>query len=147
MVYRVEPVVAPPVPGDAFRTNGLVELLALGEDQLLAMERSYSDGAGNSIRLFVISTRGATDVRRLKRLSSRRAAGYAPVAKRPLLDLGSLGIPLDNLEGMTFGPPLADGRRTLVLISDDNFSTDQKTQVLAFAVGGPSSSPQVPHTR
>jgi hypothetical protein len=37
---------------------------------------------------------------------------------------------------MTFGPELPDGRRTLVLVSDDNFSETQVTQFLAFAVDG-----------
>ena len=133
MVYVVEPVVSAPATGDGFRTNGLVELLALDGDRLLALERSYSEAAGNSIRLFLVSTRQATDVRRVKRLQGRKAGGYTPVTKRPLLDLSVLGIQLDNLEGITFGPPLGDGRRTLVLISDDNFSERQKTQILAFA--------------
>jgi hypothetical protein len=53
-----------------------------------------------------------------------------------LLDLADVpGLELvDNLEGMTRGPRLPDGRRTLVLVSDKNFSTAQVTQLLAFAV-------------
>ncbi len=133
-LYLVEPVAEPPAAADGFRTNGLVELLDLGNGELLALERSFSVGAGNSVRLFAISTRGASDVRRLRRLDGRRAAAIRPVGKRLLLDLDSLGLELDNLEGMTFGPSLADGRRSLVLISDDNFNPAQKTQVLAFAV-------------
>jgi hypothetical protein len=35
---------------------------------------------------------------------------------------------------MTFGPRLADGRRSLVLLSDDNFNPAQLTLFLAFAV-------------
>jgi hypothetical protein len=50
-----------------------------------------------------------------------------------LLDLDALGITLDNVEGMAIGPDLADGRRTLVLISDNNFSPAQFTQFLLFA--------------
>ena len=133
-VYRVEAVVEPPASSEAFRTNGLVELLDLGGGQLLALERSFTLGAGNSVRLFAVSTRGATDVRRRKRLAGGRRAIYTPVAKRLVLDLATLGIELDNLEGLAFGPRLADGRQSLVLISDDNFSPSQKTQVLAFAV-------------
>ena len=47
-----------------------------------------------------------------------------------------LGITLVNVEGMTFGPDLPDGRRTLVLVSDDNFSETQVTQFLVFALEG-----------
>jgi Esterase-like activity of phytase len=53
-----------------------------------------------------------------------------------LLDLDALGITLDNVEGMAIGPDLADGRRTLVLVSDNNFSPAQFTQVLLFALLG-----------
>jgi hypothetical protein len=56
-----------------------------------------------------------------------------PVEKTLLLNLDSLGIPLDNVEGMTFGPNLADGRRSLVLVSDNNFAPAQFTQFLLFA--------------
>ena len=38
----------------------------------------------------------------------------------------------DNLEGMTFGPDLPDGSRTLVLVSDNNFEPLQKTQIVAL---------------
>ncbi len=39
---------------------------------------------------------------------------------------------LDNTEGMTWGPVLPNGNRSLVFISDDNFSARQITQLLAF---------------
>ena len=50
------------------------------------------------------------------------------------LDLRTLGIPLDNVEGMTLGPTLPDGRRSLVMVSDNNFAASQFTQFLLFAV-------------
>ena len=54
--------------------------------------------------------------------------------KTLLLDLNTLGIPLDNVEGMTLGPRLPDGRRSLVLVSDNNFAASQFTQFLLFAL-------------
>ena len=50
------------------------------------------------------------------------------------MNLDALGIPLDNVEGMTFGPSLPDGRRSLILVSDNNFSPAAFTQFLLFAV-------------
>ena len=38
------------------------------------------------------------------------------------------------VEGLSFGPRLPDGRRSLLAISDNNFSTLQFTQVLAFSL-------------
>ena len=57
-----------------------------------------------------------------------------PVEKELLLDLGGLGIPLDNVEGMTIGPDLPDGGRSLLLVGDDNFAATQFTQFLLFAL-------------
>ena len=58
--------------------------------------------------------------------------GITPLRKKLLLDLETLGIELDNLEGMTLGPTLADGSQSLILISDDNFNPEQTTQLLLF---------------
>ena len=57
-----------------------------------------------------------------------------PVQKTLLLNLDTLGIPLDNVEGMTIGPTLPDGRQSLVLVSDNNFAASQFTQFLLFAL-------------
>ena len=35
---------------------------------------------------------------------------------------------------MTFGPPLPDGRQTLVIVSDNNFSAGQFTQFIVLAL-------------
>jgi hypothetical protein len=50
-----------------------------------------------------------------------------------LLDLAAFGRPVDNVEGMTLGPKLPDGRSTLVLVSDNNFRSHQVTQLWALA--------------
>lgn len=114
--HLIGPVAEPPLIPGAFHTNGLVELLAVDETTLLALERSYSVGRGNVIRLYAIVLGPALD-------------------RSSPLDLGAtLGIDMDNVEGMTWGPELADGRRSLVMISDDNFNPLQVTQILAFAV-------------
>ena len=99
----------------------MVELLPLNNRFLLAMERSFSVGApdtGNTIRIYRVSLPGR--------------GGTA--SKELVLDLDELGIPLDNVEGMTFGPRLPDGRRSVVLVSDDNFAASQFTQFLVFAI-------------
>jgi hypothetical protein len=134
-VYETDPVAEPPVPATQFSVNGLVELLPVDDGHLIAMERSFSVGApgtGNSIKLYDVSLRGATDVNGLDRLEDAPRR-IRPVRKRLLLDLADLGIPLDNVEGLTFGPPLRDGRRSLVLVSDNNFAATQFTQFLLFA--------------
>lgn len=135
-VYVVEPVAEAPDPPDAFRVNGLVELLALDDaGTFLAMERSFSVGRGNTVILYEISTVGATDVSGLETLfPGGSAADFEPVRKRRLLSFGDLGLIPDNLEGMALGPPMADGRRPLVVVGDNNFNPNQETQFVLLAV-------------
>ncbi len=154
-VYTVEPVVLPPNPAGGFATNGLVELLALGDRQFIAVERSFAVGAatpgvgpnglptGNTIRLYFVDASNATDVSGLPSLAG---ASYTPAAKTLLLDLSTLthddGTPLalDNIEGITWGPEY-NGKPTLVLVSDNNFGATQFTQFVALSVTSPIPEP------
>ena len=144
-VYEIEKLERPSFAPGVFFINGLVELLVIDRTTLLALERGYVEsaadpGAGmNYIRLYRVSLAGATDVSRLESIKDR--AEVVPVQKTLLLDLSKtpgldreLAPSLDNFEGMTFGPRLADGRPTLILVSDDNFSARQRTWFLAFAI-------------
>ncbi|HEX5800277.1 MAG TPA: esterase-like activity of phytase family protein [Gaiellaceae bacterium] len=135
-VYWTDPIAEPPVPATQFAVSGLVELLPLNNQFLLAMERSFSVGApdtGNTIKLYGVALPGADDVNGFDSLATL-LGGLQPVAKTLLLDLDALGIPLDNVEAMAFGPDLPDGRRSLILVSDNNFAPAQFTQFLLFAV-------------
>ncbi|HRE03252.1 MAG TPA: phytase, partial [Ilumatobacteraceae bacterium] len=123
-IYATDPVVASPTPAGQFATNGLVELLAI--------ERSFSTGVGNAIRLYEVHTQGATDVSGFDAVGGFDIDAIAD--KRLLLDFADLGITLDNIEGMTLGPVLEDGRQSLILVSDNNFSGTQVTQVIAIGI-------------
>ena len=134
-LYFTETIAEPPVPTTNFAVNGLVELLPLDKDSFLAMERSFSVGApgtGNKIKLFRVELKHADDISRFSSLAGLFGV-IDPVQKTLLLNLDVLGRPLDNVEGMTFGPRLRDGRRTLLLVSDNNFAPAQFTQFLLFA--------------
>ena len=131
--YRLNAVHKAPVPADQFRLNGVVEVLALSDTKLLTMERSYAVGAtpDYSVKIYEIDLTGATDV------SNRTLQGsaYTTVSKRLVLDVATTGINrVDNIEGFTFGPKLSNGRRSLVLVSDDNFSSSAISQFLVFEV-------------
>ena len=41
---------------------------------------------------------------------------------------------LDNFEGMALGPRLSTGERSVLMVSDDNFSQTQRTVFFAFAI-------------
>lgn len=139
MVYPTEKVAQPSTPAGEFTTNGLVELLALDNNgTFLALERSFSVGAGNTVKLYHAFSQGALDVSSENDLfweaQNQPFEIDPPIAKHLLLDFADLGITPDNLEGMTFGPRLADGRYTLIVVSDDNFNPTQSTQFIALAL-------------
>lgn len=142
--YDLEPLPEVPFP-TGFGINGLVELVALDRSMLLTLERGYvenrDDPAQNRIviRIYKVALGAATDVSGIESLKGR--TDVSPAAKTLLLDLSTvpglspeLAPRLDNFEGMTFGPRLPDGRATLLLVSDDNFSPAQRTWFLLFAI-------------
>jgi hypothetical protein len=135
-LYWTDPIAQPPVPPTNFAVSGLVELLPLNNEFLLAMERSFSvgvPGTGNTIKLYRVALPGADNVNGAASLAGT-VGSVRPAEKTLLIDLDTLGIPLDNVEGMAFGPDLPDGRRSLILVSDNNFAPAQFTQFLLFAV-------------
>jgi len=135
-VYFTDPIAEPPVPATNFAVNGLVELLPFNDEFMLSMERSFSVGApgtGNTIKLYTVAFPGADDVNGVDSLAGLLGS-LRPASKTLLLDLRTLGIPLDNVEGMTIGPDLPDGRKSLILVSDNNFAASQFTQFLLFAL-------------
>ncbi|WKG01500.1 esterase-like activity of phytase family protein [Mycolicibacterium sp. HK-90] len=111
--YPLDPVSSGP-GGD----NGLSDLVALDDGTFLVIERGF--GTHVSVRIY----RAAI------------AEGSTELSKTLLADLGTIGglAPLDNIEGITLGPKLADGRQSVIAVSDNNFSPTQVTQFLLFAL-------------
>jgi len=132
-VYITEPLPPGANPVGKLTTNGLVDLLAIDENRLLSLERGFSLETGTVVKLFEISLEKGDRIEGLESLKSRLSEVY-PAQKRLLLDLETLKIPLDNIEGLTFGPALADASRGLILVSDNNFSALQETQILGFKI-------------
>lgn len=150
-VYDVASVPFPPAKSGDFATNGVPDMLALSDHEFIVIERAYAIGAAtpgiaaltkqptsNTIKLFLIDTRGATDVSGWPTIKGR---DLTPVKRTMLLDLSSLKnddgsvLALDNIEGITFGP-VVDGKRTLILVSDNNFNPAQFTQFVALTIDG-----------
>ena len=140
-VFVVDAVPEPPIPAGAFNTNGLVELLSIDNNgTLLALERAFSVGQGNTVRLFESRAQGALDVSGLDDLFDEvNELAFEidpPLSKEQLLDVeADLGVAPDNLEALVFGPLLPDGRQSFFIVSDNNFNPNgQFTQFLGFAI-------------
>ncbi|KWT63081.1 hypothetical protein ADL21_04220 [Streptomyces albus subsp. albus] len=123
---------------------GVSEIAALSDGRLLVLERGFTAGVGNTVRLYLADPRRAADVGGVPKLPGGKAVRPAP--KKLLADLGacpSLGAPahqpqtnplLDNIEGMTITGRAPGGRLRLLLVSDDNESPKQITRLYELTV-------------
>ncbi|WP_234794056.1 esterase-like activity of phytase family protein [Mycolicibacterium flavescens] len=111
------------------RQNGVSDILALSDSSLLVIERAANLPDAVAVTLHRADVGLATDV-----LGMSSLGAVTPMVKSPAVDLTAVVSPLDNIEGITLGPVLPDGRQTVVLVSDDNFQPFEVTQFLAFAL-------------
>lgn len=131
--YKLDPVAYPATPSTAFKVNGVPDILSAGNDKFIVLERSFSTGRlACTVKIFLTDLKGATDITSNPSLKANRVK--KPASKKLLLNMDSLGVYIDNIEGATFGPRLANGHRTLLLVADNNFETFQKTQFFLFEV-------------
>ena len=129
--YELDPVAYPAVPEDAFKINGIPDILSVGENKLLVLERSFSTGRQPcTIKIFLADLEGADDISRNQSLIKNPPP--KPVNKKLLLNMDDLGIYVDNVEGICFGPSLPNGHKTLLLVADNNFLAAEKTQFFLF---------------
>ncbi len=146
-VYPVGPFVPRPEFAEQEVTGGLVELVSLGGDRLLALERVFiRELSGerrdrNEARIYAVDLSAATDVIGVDSLE--KSTDWSPATKELVLDLDDVlkELPgeyprLDNLEAMALGPELPGGGRALLLASDDNFQRKQRTQFILFRLKG-----------
>ena len=131
--YKIDPVAHPPLRAGGFKINGIPDILSYGTHELLVLERSFSSGdLSCTIKVYLADLSGADNVLSLNSLKGNTAIKIIP--KKLLLNMDSLGIYIDNIEGVTFGPTLADGKRSLLFIADNNFNPLEKTQLLLFEI-------------
>jgi len=124
------------------RSYGVSEIVAIDDHEFLVLERDGRAGASAAFKKLIhIDLTGATDIRGLKSLPvTGIPAGVTPVSKAVFLDLldpafGLAGATFpEKIEGMAFGPDLRDGRRLLIVTSDNDFFPTQASQFYAFAV-------------
>lgn len=128
-------------PGD----HGVSDLAAVRLDELLVLERGFMPGEGNTVRIYRVDLTSDAAIC----TGTEQLDHHAPVLPKHLfvdlakLDPARASVPrqpqptalLENYEGMTLGPTLPDGRRSLVLVSDDNGRPTQIARVLVLAIG------------
>lgn len=131
--YKIDPVAYPPFVPSAFKVNGISDILYAGENKFLVVERSYSTGRLScTIKVFLADISNADDVSNIPSLKNQDTVKM--ISKKLLLNMDDVGIFIDNIEGVTFGPVLSNGKRSLLFIADNNFNPLEKTQVLLFQI-------------
>jgi hypothetical protein len=124
----------------AYRTDaglGVPEVQATPDGRLLVLERGFTAGVGNTVRLYLADPRRATDTSGVENLTGQD--GVRLIRKTLLADLvncPSLGATakqpqpnplLDNIEGMVITRRAGD-RLKVLLVSDDNQNAVQTTR-------------------
>ncbi|QJT01876.1 esterase-like activity of phytase family protein [Streptomyces asoensis] len=122
---------------------GVPEVQALPDGRLLVLERGFTTGVGNTVRLYLADPRHATDTGGVANLTGQD--GVRLVKKTLLADIvncPSRGATakqpqpnplLDNIEGMVI-TGRAKGRLEVLLVSDDNQNAAQTTRFYRLRV-------------
>ncbi|APG59975.1 esterase-like activity of phytase family protein [Christiangramia salexigens] len=128
-VYKLDGISKLPI--NYFAVNGVTEILEYKQDRFLILERAYSAGYGshgNTVKIFEVDASKATNTLNFENLKNEN---YLKAEKKLIFNFKSVrdkltdGI-IDNIEGMTFGPELENGKRSLILVSDNNFNSFSK---------------------
>ncbi|MEO8822733.1 MAG: esterase-like activity of phytase family protein, partial [Ginsengibacter sp.] len=131
--YKIDPVAYPPITPGGFKINGISDILSVDDDKLIVVERSYSTGRLScTIKVFLADLSGAENIQNIDALKGKK--GIKLVSKKLLLNMDNLGIFIDNIEGVTFGPTLSNGKRSLLFIVDNNFNPLERGQVFLFEI-------------
>ena len=128
-------------------SNGLNEILACGAEQFIVIERDGKPGAEAKFKkLMLVSMNGASEISNYRELPSNSIpTGVQPVQKSVLIDLLDPKWALtgdsmpEKIESLAFGPDLPDGRKTLLVVSDNDFEPDCPTCIYVFAIPNPVS--------
>ncbi|MDR5590808.1 esterase-like activity of phytase family protein [Christiangramia sp. SM2212] len=124
--YKLDGIAKLPI--NYFAVNGVTEILEYAENKFLILERSYSAGYGshgNTVKIFDVDASIASNTIKLNQLKGEK---YKTAQKKLVFNFDSVEDKLtneiiDNIEGMCFGPELQNGKRSLLLVSDNNFNS------------------------
>ncbi len=125
------------------RPNHCVNELLLEDDtHLLVLERDSKGGASAAFRsVYRVDLTDATDITSIERLPSLgMPAGVTPIRKELLVNLldprfGLAGDAMpEKVEGLAWGPTLEDGRRTLLISTDNDLVQSSPTSIWVIAV-------------
>lgn len=127
-IYPLDPVThRADATENAFKVNGIVSILEYASKKMLVMERSFTSGladGGNNVKIYDVDLSEATNIHSTISIKDKT---YKVAKKKLVFDFESVRSSLtnqmvDNIEGMTFGPTLENGHKSLIVASDNNFN-------------------------
>lgn len=136
--YKLEPLSQTEQGVEVFK--GPSEILEVSENKLLVLERgvrlSKALKRSYTASVYLVDFSKATEISSVKNL---KMPDVVYPEKTKLLDFESnyAGLKnkvVENFEAMTWGPLQKDGKRTLIIASDNNFSKNEKTEFVLFSV-------------
>lgn len=127
-IYPID-AVSVPSGGSVVLGQGCSEILAISDTELIVMERAaHTNGlqVNYDIKLYQTSVRVSAASKPQKTLSKALLFNFDTI-KEKMAD----GKGLDNFEGLAWGPEVK-GQKTLLVVSDDNFISAQRTLWVAL---------------
>ncbi len=130
--------------------NGISEVLRYDDTRFLVLERDSKEGTKAKYkRLYLADMKEASDITGVDSLPVEGLPeGLRAMSKELFLDLldPRFNLPSDlipaKVEGVAFGPDLADGRRLLIVCTDNDFEADAPSLLYAFAIGSEAGKPE-----
>ncbi|MFB7781000.1 esterase-like activity of phytase family protein [Streptomyces bauhiniae] len=120
------------------------DVASTGDGRLLVLERGFTAGVGNTVRLYLADTAHASDASGISVVGSgTRLRMVRTTLLADIADCPSLGATaeqpqpnplLDNIEGVTVTDRQEDGRLHVLMVSDDNGNATQITRLYALTV-------------
>lgn len=120
--------------------RGVSEILSLDEKKILVLERGVrltSRGLAPTGAIYLADLSAAQDVSHVANLSEHAVKA---ISKKKLVDFEKdlskerAAVAVENFEGLAWGPTLPNGKKSLLVISDNNFAKGKKTEFLVFSV-------------
>lgn len=135
------PLEEPPASAPEGARRSLVELVAVDDHTLLAVESIEAPKTGRLrhaiTELYLVDLKGATNITSLDSLRGLEPGkDFVPVSKTFIGDNDSMGLPDYPFAAAAFGPMLKDGRALLVLASDNDFDQYRPTFFNTVAIEG-----------
>lgn len=131
--YPLDALPVKPLMNNDWNTNGISEILALDDENIITIERAWAKGYDEHtfVKIYLVNLHHAENEN--DNLSFKN---HHPklLKKKLIFDFDTLKQHIDNIEGVSFGPKLSNGHQSLIFCVDNNFTPKQVQQFFLFEI-------------